>query len=296
MITVVDLGNYNVKAINDKGTSIKFKSNISRDFESYPDAFKYIKIDGEYTYFEKGTFSLEYIKTNKDYTAQLMYAIAKVNEDEENINTNLTLLLPLSEMQHKSKYIEELKNKQIDCTVKLKKKMEKKITINDVLVVPEGYTSYFILQDKYKTSSLLIVDIGGRTTNLVAMINGEPKVLKTLKIGVMDFYSKIRELHADREYNLEDIDRLIKEGKIKITEKQLVSFTNDILNEIKIHVKLEHYEHVVFTGGGSTVIEKIIAEKLPKNCIVLTDPIESNIRGALEVSKITWGADSNEKK
>lgn len=296
MITVVDLGNYNVKAANDKGSNIKFKSNISRDFESYPDAFKYIKIDGEYTYFEKGTFSLEYIKTNKDYTAQLMYAIAKVNEDEEVINTNLTLLLPLSEMQHKGKYIKELKGKQVDCTVKLKKKMEKKITINEVLVVPEGYTSYFTLQDKYKTSSLLIIDIGGRTTNLVAMISGESKVLKTLKIGVMDFYLKVRELNSDKEYNLEDIERLIKEGKIKATEKLLVGFTSDILNEIKIHVKLEHYEHVVFTGGGSTVIEKMINEKLPKNCIVLDTPIESNIRGALEASKITWGTGNNEKK
>ncbi|MDU6040480.1 MAG: ParM/StbA family protein [Clostridium butyricum] len=294
MITVVDLGNYNVKAINDSGNEIKFKSNISRDFESYPDAFKYVKINGEYTYFEKGNFSLEYIKTNKDYTAQLIYSIAKVNEEVDEINTNLTLLLPISEMQHKGKYIEELKGKKIDCTVKLKKKMDKKIIINDVLVVPEGYTSYFMLPDKYKTSSLLIVDIGGRTTNLVAMVNGEPKVLKTLKIGAIDFYSKLKELNSDKEYNLEDIDRLIKEGKIILTEKQLAEFTNDILNEIKIHVKLEHYENVVFTGGGSTIIEKIINEKLPDNCIVLDDPLVSNIKGAMEVSQITWSNSNNE--
>lgn len=290
--TVVDLGNYNVKAINNNGQEIKFKSNMSRDFESYPDAFKYIKIDGEYTYFEKGNFSLEYIKTNKDYTAQLLYAVAKVNEDIEEIETNLTLLLPIGEMQEKKKYIEALKGKDFECTVKLKKKMDKKIRIKDVLVVPEGYTSYFMLEDKYKTGSLLIVDIGGRTTNLVAMINGEPKVLKTLKIGIIDFYSRIKELNSEKEYNLEDIDRLINEGKIKITEKQLVNFTNDIINEIKIFVKLEHYEHVVFTGGGATVIKTVIENRLPKNCIVLNEPLTSNIKGALEVSNITWSNDN----
>ncbi|WP_294395582.1 ParM/StbA family protein [uncultured Clostridium sp.] len=296
MITVVDLGNYNVKAMSSDGTKATFKSNVSRDFESYPDAFKHIKIDGEYTYFEKGPFSLEYIKTNKDYTAQLVYAIANVNEGIEDIKTNLTLLLPISEIQEKHKYIEAIKDKTFECSVKLKKKMNKKITIQDVMVLPEGYVIYFKLGDKYKTSSVIIVDIGGRTTNLVAMVNGEPKVLKTLKIGVLDFYAKIKELYADKEYNLEDIERLIKEKKIIVTDKQIAKFTNDILNEIKIHVKLEHYEHVLFAGGGSTIIEKIVKTALPSNCEIVENPLEANIEGAMEASKITWGNNNGATK
>lgn len=289
LLSIIDLGNLNVKGINETKKKINFKSNISRDYESYPDAFKYTLINGEYTYFERGTFSLEYIKTNKDYTAQVLYAISKLHEDVEDIKTNLTLLLPITEMQEKQKYIDNLKGKSFEFTVKTSKKMNKKLSIEDILVLPEGYISYFALKDEYKTSSIIIIDIGGRTTNLVAMINGEPKLLKTLKIGVMDFYSKIRELNSDKEYNLEDIERLIKEGTIKVTEKQLAEFTNDILNEIKLYVKIEHYKHVCWTGGGSTVIEKIIKEKLPKNCFILDDPVTSNIRGALEASKITWG-------
>jgi len=294
-ISVIDLGNYNVKGINQDCKQINFKSNISRAYESYPDAFKYTLINGEYTYFERGPFSLEYIKTNKDYTSQLLYSISKLHGDLKEIKTNLTLLLPISEMKHKTKYIENLKGKTYEFTVKNSKRIDKKVLIEDILVVPEGYTSYFVLEDKYKTSSILLIDIGGRTTNLVAMVNGEPKLLKTLKIGIMDFYSKLKELNSDKEYNLEDIERLIKEGEIKVTEKQLAEFTNDILNEIKIHVKIEHYKYVGWTGGGSTVIEKIIKEKLPENCFILTDPLTSNIRGALEVSKITW-RDNNGKE
>jgi plasmid segregation protein ParM len=289
LLSIIDLGNLNVKGVNQDEEKINFKSNISRDYESYPDAFKYTLINGEYTYFERGTFSLEYIKTNKDYTAQVLYAISKLHNDIEDIKTNLTLLLPISEMKEKTKYIDTLKGKNFEFTVKNSKKTNKKVLIEDILVLPEGYISYFALKDEYKTSSIIIIDIGGRTTNLVAMINGEPKLLKTLKIGVMDFYSKIRELNADKEYNLEDIERLIKEGTIKVTEKQLAEFASDILNEIKIYVKIEHYKHVCWTGGGATVIEKIIKEKLPKNCFVLDDPVNSNVRGALAASKITWG-------
>lgn len=292
LLSIIDLGNYNVKGINQDKKQINFKSNISRNYESYPDAFKYTLINGEYTYFERGSFSLEYIKTNKDYSSQLLYSISKLHGELKEIKTNLTLLLPISEMMHKAKYIDNLKGKAYEFTVKDSKKIDKKVFIEDILVVPEGYASYFVLEDKYKTSSILLIDIGGRTTNLVAMVNGEPKVLKTLKIGIMDFYSKLKELNSDKEYNLEDIERLIKEGEIKVTEKQLAEFTNDILNEIKIHVKLEHYKYVVWTGGGSTVIEKIIKDKLPKNCLILDEPLTSNIRGALEVSKITWSSNN----
>ena len=288
MITVVDLGNYNVKAMDSLEVKSIFKSNISRDFESYPDAFKHIKIDGEYTYFEKGPFSMEYIKTKKDYTAQLMYSIASLNEEVDEIKTNLTLLLPISEIQEKNKYIDGIKGKTFDCSVKLKTKRNKKIVIEDVMVLPEGYVIYFKLGEKYKTSSVVIVDIGGRTTNLVAMVNGEPKVLKTLKIGALDFYAKIRELHADKEYNLEDIERLINEGKIAVTDKQIAQFANDILNQIKQHIKLEHYEHVLFAGGGALIIEKIIKDILPDNCEIVDEPLESNMEGAMEASKMAW--------
>lgn len=296
LLSILDLGNLNVKGINQDDKPISFRSNISRDYESYPDAFKYTLINGEYTYFEKGSFNLEYIKTNKDYTAQVLYSISKLHNDIDDIKTNLTLLLPISEMKEQTKYIETLKKKTFEFTVKNSKKSKKKVIIEDVLVLPEGYVSYFDLKDEYKTSSIIIIEIGGRTINLVAMVNGEPKLLKTLKIGVIDFYSKIRELNSEKEYNLEDIERLIKEGTIKITEKQLAEFTNDILNEIKIYVRIEHYKNICFTGGGAALIEKTIKEKLPKNCFVLEDPVSSNIRGALVASKITWGIKDGEEE
>ncbi|MGG7058426.1 ParM/StbA family protein [Clostridium tertium] len=287
-ITVIDLGNYNIKGINLEGKQVSFKSNVSRDYEAYPDGFSYINIEGEYTFFEKGNFSKEYIKTKKDYIAQLLYAISKLNEDKDLIETNLTLLLPISEMEHNKKYVEDLNGKEFNFTVKTSKKSDKKIKIKDVFVVPEGYASYFTLEDSIKKSNVLILDIGGRTTNVVAMDNGKPQVLNTYKIGVLDFYLKLKNINADKEYKLEDIEKAINKGDIKVSRKHLASFTNDIINEVNINVNLNHYNNVIFTGGGSLIIEDVIKENLPKQCILAKEPLYTNIKGSLIAAKEIW--------
>lgn len=292
MITVLDLGNNNIKGLTDTLGPINFRSNLSRDYEAYPDGFNYVLLDGQYTYFEKGTFSKEYIKTNKDYKAQLLYGIAKLNPDADIIDTNLTLLLPISEMEHKAKYEEELKNKQFKFTVKAAKKKDMTVQINDIFVVPEGYASYFVLDDKLKSSNVLIIDIGGRTTNVVAMDYGKPQILNTYKIGILDFYSKLKLLNEDKQYKLEDIEKAVQRGDIKVSQKDLAVFTNDVINEISLAVNINHY-NVAFTGGGSLVIADIIKNNLPKQCSILDNALYSNIDGALVVSKQIWSDKSN---
>ena len=287
-ITVIDLGNYNVKGIDTKGKQVTFKSNISRDYEAYPDGFSYVNLGGEFTFFEKGNFSKEYIKTKKDYIAQLLYAIAKLNEESESIETNLTLLLPISEMDHKQKYIEDLNGKEFKFAAKTTKKSNKVVKILDVFVVPEGYASYFTLDDKTKSSNVLILDIGGRTTNVVAMDNGKPQVLNNYKIGILDFYLKLKNLNSDKEYKIEDIEKAITKGDIKVSKKQLAAFTNDVINEVSININLNHYNYVIFTGGGSIVIQDIIKESLPSQCLVDNNALNTNIQGALEASKEIW--------
>jgi plasmid segregation protein ParM len=288
LLSVIDLGNYNVKGINQDGVRVDFKSVISKNFETYPDGFNYVLHEGEYTYFEKGVFSKEYIKTNKDYTSQVLYSVSKLHEAIENIDTKLTLLLPISEMENSNKYVESFKDKEFKFTVKTSKKMDKTIKINDVLVLPECYATYFVLDDTIKTLSVLIIDIGGRTTNVVAMIAGKPEILKTYKIGILNFYSKIKNINESKDCNIEDIERLIKKGDIVIDEKQLASFMNEVINEIKIDANLAHYDKVIFTGGSSIVVKDVI-EKLPDSCSLHEEPLWSNVLGALEVSKITWG-------
>lgn len=288
-ICCIDLGNFNVKGVNTEGKQIIFQSNLSRDYEYYPDGFRYVLLDGEYTFFEKGSFSMEYIKSSrKTYTAQLLYAISMLYENEEIIETNLVLLLPISEMSQKNRYLEELKSKEFTFTVRTNRTQEKIIKINEVLVTPEGYSSYFTLPENVKDGSVALIDVGGRSTDLIAIENGKPQVLQTYKIGILDLYMKLQNINADKEYKLEEIKGAIDRADIKVTKKQLVSFTNDIINEIKINVNLNHYTDVIWTGGASKVLEEIITSELPKQCYVHENPLYSNILGALEVGKIAF--------
>ncbi|MDU4952956.1 MAG: exopolyphosphatase [Clostridium cadaveris] len=287
MITVLDLGNNNIKGITDTTGPMTFRSNLSRDYEAYPDGFSYVLLDGQYTYFEKGTFSKEYIKTNKDYKAQLLYGIAKLT-DMDHVETNLALLLPISEMEHKAKYESELKNKQFKFTVKTTRRKDMTINIKDVFVVPEGYASYFVLDDKEKAGNILVIDIGGRTTNVVAMDYGKPQTLNTYKIGILDFYQKLKNLNDDKQYKIEDIEKAIQRGDIKVSQKDLASFMNDVINEISLAVNINQY-NVRFTGGGAVVLKDIITNVLPKQCTILDNPLYSNVNGALIVSKQIWG-------
>lgn len=198
------------------------------------------------------------------------------------------MLLPISEMQQKQKYIDDLKNKEFEFTVRSTKKQDKIIKINDVFVTPEGYSSYFTLSDDVKNSNLLLIDVGGRSTDVIALENGKPQTLKTYHVGILDLYMKLQNINADKEYKLEEIKGAIDRGNIKVTKKQLGTFTNDIINEIKIDVNLTHYENVIWTGGASKVIEEIIIDNLPKQCYLHEDALYSNILGALEVGKIAF--------
>lgn len=287
MITVLDLGNNNIKGLTDTTGPVTFRSNLSRDYEAYPDGFNYVLLDGQYTYFEKGAFSKEYIKTNKDYKAQLLYSIARLT-DADHVETDLALLLPISEMEHKAKYESELRNKQFKFTVKVTKKKNMIVSIKDVFVVPEGYASYFTLSDTDKAGNILLIDIGGRTTNVVAMDYGKPQALDTYKIGILDFYNKLKVLNADKQYRLEDIEKAIQRGDIKVSQKDLAGFMNDVINEISLSVNINQY-NVKFTGGGAAVLKDVITNILPKQCAILDNPLYSNVNGALIVSKQIWG-------
>lgn len=192
---------------------------MSKNFEIYLDGFNYVLYEGEYIYFEKGVFFKEYIKMNKDYILQVFYFIFKLYEIIENIDIKLILLLFIFEMENSNKYVELFKGKEFKFIVKISKKMDKIVKINDVLVLFECYLIYFVLDDIIKILFVLIIDIGGRIINVVVMIVGKLEILKIYKIGILNFYFKIKNINEFKDCNFEDIERFIKKGDIVIDEK-----------------------------------------------------------------------------
>lgn len=281
--TIIDLGNINVKFIGDnKG---KFSSKITNDYQSYEEGFQRIEYNGTKTYIGIGELSREFNKADRDYMAQLLYGIGKANT-ADTTETNLTLLLPIIQMKNKAKLVAALKEKTFNFKFNGE---DRSIKINDLLVLPEGYASYYSLDIEDRKGDVCILDIGSRTINICVLENGKIAKTNTIKLGSFDFYSKIKAIENAKgeDFTEEDVQRLIDNGLIKIESKQYIEFLGDILNLVKPYVNLKTY-NTIFTGGTSLMLKDYIT-KLPLSKFKIHQNAEtSNVDGALEAAKKVW--------
>lgn len=285
-ITAVDLGNYNVKFVGKDGSGL-FSSRMSTEYQAYPDAFQRISMNDSMDTYYIGTGSLqrEFNKVNKQFVPQILYSVCRANEGEI-IDTNLVTLLPIVQMENKSKIINTLKNKEFAIKFNGKNRV---VVINDVKVLPEGYMSYYSLPEADKQGDICILDIGSRTVNICVLQDGSIQKLKTVKIGSFDFYTQIKDKENSRgsDYAEEDIQRLINNKTIEITPGQYDNFLKQILNTIKPIVNISTY-NVIFTGGGGLLLKDSIQKlNLPKYKL-MDDPLNSNVVGAKKAVEMIW--------
>lgn len=275
---IIDLGNYNTKYLGEnKGM---FSSKISSDFNPNGEMFERIEFNGATTYITVGQFEREYSKVDKNYMPILLYAIDKATRDT---NINLCLLLPINQLPNKERMIKELKGKNFNFEVN---GASKKIFIHNVAILPEGYVSYYSI-DNSENDDILVIDIGSRTVNYASFIEGKIEKSFTNKIGTYEFYSKVKEIENSKgaDYVEEDIERLIKRGKIKVSHDMYLNFLKDVLNYTKGQINIKNYT-VYFTGGGSKLLENYIKANTP--CNIHEDAIYSNVIGASNLCKQVW--------
>lgn len=283
-ITNLDLGNMNIKYHGQAGNGV-FPSKISTDPKPYEEGFQRIEIEGRKTFIGVGEISREFSKAERDYVPQLLYGICKANSDIDIIQTNLSLLLPSLQMPNKGKLIETLKNKEFSFKFNGKDRI---VSIKDLLVLPEGYVSYFDLPEEERKQDIAIIEVGSRTINICTIIQGTIDEMHTVKYGSLDFFTKIKNIEAGKgeDYVEEDIERLIKRGTIKVTKKSYEEFLNDILNYVKAYINIKNY-NTWFSGGTSLMLKPYIEEKC-KECKLFANPLTSNLNGSIVASKKVW--------
>lgn len=291
-LSIVDLGNFNIKYIGEDGSGM-FSSKISTDFQSYPDGFQRIELDGRVTYIGIGELSREFNKVERNYLPQLMYAICSGNK-EEIIETNLTLLLPILQMENKSKLVQALKGKEFTFKVNGEDRIVK---ILDCLVLPEGYASYFTLNDNEQESDVCLIDLGSRTINICVVENGKIQKLNTVKRGSFDFYSKLKSIENSKgeDYTEEDIPRLVKNGTIKVFKNQYNDFLHEILNDVKPYANIKTYSSTILTGGTSLMLQESINKLNMPNLRIHENPLNSNVIGAKNASELIWSTGGNKE-
>lgn len=276
---IVDLGNYNTKYLGEnKGM---FSSKISTAFNPNGEMFERVEFNGITTYITVGQLEREYSKADKNYMPILLYAISKATTST---NINLCLLLPVNQLPNKERMTRELKGKSFEFKVK---DSIKKVFIHNVTILPEGFVSYYSINNVDK-DDILIIDIGSRTVNYASFIEGNIEKNFTNKIGTYDFYSRVKEIENSKgeDYVEEDIERLIKRKKVKVEHQLYLDFLKEILNYTKGQINIKNYT-VFFTGGGSLLLQKYIENNTP--CKLHEDALYSNVIGAYNLCRSVWG-------
>lgn len=280
-ILAVDLGNWNTKTPKDvifesRYSTVKDENNIGENI---------IKFDGKEFFMEKGTFDKEYNKANKDYMPNLLYAIASSYPDLKNFEIDLALGLPLAQLKEKDKLKRELENKTFEF-----KFNDKDITvkIGKIGIAPEGFSSIYTLSKEERKKDLLLIDIGGRTINVLEFYENKAQKKETLGYGIVKLYQALKDAHGEDDYTLEEMRRIVNGGFLKkdVVDSHKKQFVQDLSNDLKVNFKAKVF-NVVFTGGGSSVLEEELKDAFPKS-YVLEDNLFSNVKGNLNIAKALW--------
>ena len=292
MIIGVDLGNYGVKT----SERISFLSKIS-DMESFTEENKTI-YEGKELYIGEGEFSTDWNKSMKENILPLLFT-ALARSSKENI-FQVVLGLPIQQYKQNKDKLKDLIERNRGKTLQIEDKI-RDIIISDVEVAPEGASAYYNLPiEKRKlidSKPLIIVDIGGRTTDVCLFQDKKIKGFKTIPVGMLNIYAdvvdEVNSLYT-QNFKLEEGENILKEGLFLDGEHKDISFIksilqrhfNSIYKELQLNFELSK-GYVLLTGGGSLILRRAFQNRL-KNLILSEEPIFDNVMGFKKVGEQLW--------
>lgn len=288
----VDLGNYSVKT----SEKVYFLSKIT-EVEKLEDD-KGIVIDKKQYFIGEGQFQTDWNKSKKENLIPMLFA-ALAKSNTENI-FQVVLGLPIQQYKANRDGLKDfiMTNKAQEVVLEGKRRM---IVIQDLEIAPEGASAYHNLTVAQKLQigkkQLLIVDIGGRTTDISLFKGNHVEDYKTIPVGVLNIYSDIVDSVNERytqNFKLEDGEDLLNNGLFLNGKEQDISFVqpliknsfDEILKEMNLNFNLDQ-GYVLLTGGGSKLLEKPFKKRLA-NIIMSSNPIFDNALGFLKVGESIW--------
>ena len=253
---LIDLGNYNTKGVAD-GEDFQFISTFE-EYDSADTSEKKVLVYNDKNYrmeFEKD-FDGEYNKALKDYMPNLLWGLDKSGvQNGEHIR--LLLGLPITSLGQADK----IKNDLVGKSFTFKTTEEKTIHIDEVVIVGEGISSYYMLPKEDREKDLVLIDIGGRTTNVVEYKNKRIVNKDTFPTGTIDFYNRAKnKFNNENGENVEthSVRHYIQQGVIPVYTELEDEFIKELMNKIKTPFNLGLGKLIVFTGGGSIDFRRAI--------------------------------------
>ena len=284
MILAIDLGNYNIKT----SEGIHFISTFAEFDGIDPGERKVLTYNGkDYVMELKSSFDNEFNKTKKNYIPNLLWAINRSLPRGVD-SVSIVLGIPVENLGTVNKFKEELENKRF--TFRVKGNEKRSILIDKVAVVAEGVSSFYTLPETERMNDTLIIDIGGRTTNVVSFKNGRIEHKKQINKGMINYYEDVASKYNSKGecVNTEDIKNLIEKGIVDIDtvtfyKNELVKY---IFNQVKTKCNRDYYK-IWFTGGGSIDLKETILRLEPK-ANFMDNALFTNVNGNKRIALTQW--------
>lgn len=263
MIIGIDVGNYAVKT----SEKVHFLSKFSK-MDNFTGENK-INFNGKDLFLGEGEFSTDWNKSKKESTLPLLFsAIYKSTQD--NIN-QIVIGLPVQQYKTNKEELKELIENN-----RCAKVNNRQLIIEDVEIAPEGASAYYNIpiefRNKIGNKQLIMIDIGGRTTDVSMFINKKISDIKTISVGMLNVYQDIIDsvnTQYTQNFELEDGELILKEGLFLDGENKDINFIKPILqkyfNSIYKDLQLKfnlNKGYVFLTGGGSEIFKKAFQNRL----------------------------------
>lgn len=240
--------------------------------------------------------SFDVTKTSIQHKIAIYLAIAKVIEKTGALKVKIAIGAPLNIYKNaklKSEYRNYIFNGGL-VVMKVNKIMVK-FVIEDVLVLPESIGPIYNNLVDFKTCRATVIDIGGLNANVCNFNSLVPQIDKMLTCnkGANILKNRIAEF-LGKEYGIilsqDDIEEILKdkgilylnglakEGSKEIISNVMKNHLDDIVNFSKSN-ELNIFSangKVLFTGGGSLLLQDIIRQIYP-SAIISNDAQFSNV-------------------
>ncbi|MDF2892533.1 MAG: ParM/StbA family protein [Clostridia bacterium] len=274
MIIGVDLGYGYTKT----SEGIVFPSKISTH-ETILGEGNMLILDNKAYIVGEGNVEVDLNRINKELTRVcLLEALSKSsNQNDFQVVAGLPLGLFNSQKDQMKQML--LNNRYVEFEVN---KQKRAIGITKAEVFPQCLGAHYSLDTIDDTEDRIYIDIGGRTViiALLQVFNGKRKVTQhsTIYEGTLTLFSKIvSAINSKYEtlFEIEDGERILKNGLSIYGEKQEIGFIKNIIEEhtdkimkellLKYPVKTAK---VTLIGGGAYVLKSLFDKRIPGTSII----------------------------
>ena len=293
----IDLGNCNLKT----SKKIIVTALITRGGNYLISTGYEINFNGELFIIGEGDYDTNLNKLSKENLLPMLCLAAGLSTKEEFIR--VVLGLPINQYRsNKNKMLEIIEENKI-LNFKLNG-LDRCICIEEASIFPEGVATYYSLDiEKRKAlvdQDLIILDIGGRTTDIALLKAGKKRSVAkstSLDVGMINIYNDmINEINSlyTLGLNIEDAEGILKNGLEVDGEKQDTSFIKNIVknNIEKVFKELNisypvRTSPLIVTGGGGKSFFKSLKKRYPTAQLV-EDNLFSNAIGYKRVGDKLW--------